>query len=540
VRISIASIALAVIVNLITIAVVTGFQQEVRQKVSGFGSHIFIMTANDHSIYESEPIRKDQLFVNSIGKDKGVKTIFPVAYKPVLFQSKKEEIEYKLPSGKDTSEIQQNVFGTVIKGVEDNYDWSFFKENLVTGEVPVFGDTVSNQVLISKKLADDLHYNVNDTVGAFFVRNVPVKQQFVIKGIYETGLEEFDKKIVMGDLRYVQALNDWGIHAMIELDDTLAQEQYITIRANVSGGNGTYRFNWGKGFEKTSGYIFCPVQDTLIQLVATDHWGRIAAPLEDSSIPDTAYLKISVEGEPFSPCDFELNEIGEIKRTYHNESGSKFSIKASHKTVHFEMLSGKGSSHNYVGGFEVNLKNWDDLDDVFARVKKKIEFIPSPHNEMLQVTNIKDNQRDIFVWLGFLDINVVIILVLMILIGIINMGSALLVLILIRSNFIGMMKAMGATNWKIRKIFLIQAGFLIGRGMLIGNVVGVGICLLQSQFGILSLDPKVYYLTQVPIELNVWHWLLLNVGTLLVCLIALIIPSVVITRIRPVKAIKFN
>ena len=235
-----------------------------------------------------------------------------------------------------------------------------------------------------------------------------------------------------------------------------------------------------------------------------------------------------------------MDENGELKRTYLNQTGSRFSLKASSKTVTFEMIEGNGSSHNYVGGFEINVKNWDDLDAVIQSIEKKVEFIPTPHNEMLQVTSIKDNQREIFVWLGFLDINVIIILSLMIIIGVINMGSALLVLILIRSNFIGMMKSMGATNWKIRKIFLIQAGFLIGRGMLIGNVIGLGICFAQSQFGIIQLNPDVYYLNQVPIELNVWHWLILNIATLLVCLVSLILPSVVITRINPVKAIKLD
>jgi lipoprotein-releasing system permease protein len=128
----------------------------------------------------------------------------------------------------------------------------------------------------------------------------------------------------------------------------------------------------------------------------------------------------------------------------------------------------------------------------------------------------------------------------MIIIGIINMGSALLVLILVRTNFIGMMKAMGATNWSIRKIFLYQAAYLIGRGMIWGNVIGLGFCFIQSQFGIFTLNPEVYYLTEVPIELSFWHWAILNLGTLIVCLTALIIPSYVITRITPVKAIKFN
>lgn len=528
------------IVNLITIAVVTGFQQEVRQKVSGFGSHIFIMTASDYNIHESAPIRKDQQFLEEISSIAGIKNIVPVAYKPVLFQSKKEEIHYKLPNGKDTSEIQQNVFGTIVKGVEDSYDWAFFKEHLRAGKIPHFGKEISQDVLISQKLANDLHYSIGDTVGAFFVRNMPVKRQFIISGIYETGLEEFDKKFVLGDLRFVQELNDWGVHAKIEIDDSLFQEEYITIRAFVTGGSGAYKYNWGKGFSTTPGLRFCPIRDTTIRLIATEYDAIMGSESNLAAVPDTAYLKISIQGEPYCVCDFKLNEFGELDREYLNESGSKFALKATGKTVTFEFIDGKGSSDKYISGFEVNINNWDDLAEIHQKIKKRIEFIPSPFGEQLKVTSLLENENDIFVWLGFLDLNVVIILVLMILIGIINMGSALLVLILIRSNFIGILKAMGATNGKIQKIFLIQAGFLIGRGMLIGNVIGLGLCFAQKWFGILPLNPEVYYLNQVPIELNVWHWLFLNVGTLIVCLVALIFPSMVVARISPVKAIKFN
>jgi lipoprotein-releasing system permease protein len=188
----------------------------------------------------------------------------------------------------------------------------------------------------------------------------------------------------------------------------------------------------------------------------------------------------------------------------------------------------------------VTVKNWDDLPEVINRLKRKIEFLPTKNNEELKVTSIIDNQSDIFVWLSFLDLNVYIILVLMILIGIINMGSALLVMILVRTNFIGMMKSMGASNWSIRKIFLFQGAFLIGKGMLWGNIIALTFCFLQSQFGILSLNPEVYYLNKVPVELNFWHWLFLNIGTLVTCVLALVIPSYVITRVNPVKAIKFN
>ena len=282
------------------------------------------------------------------------------------------------------------------------------------------------------------------------------------------------------------------------------------------------------------------MEDTTIRLIASDYWSDLDASYDETTLPDTAYLHVTIEGRAYSPCDFERDEIGHLKREYLNQDGSKFALNTPNKKVIFEITPGKGSSHNYVGGFEITVNDWDELDNVVAHLKKKVEFIPNPFDELLKVVSIKESQNDIFVWLGFLDINVVIIITLMILIGIINMGSALLVLILIRTNFIGLLKSMGATNWSIRKIFLIQAANLIGRGMIWGNVIGVGICLTQHYFGVIKLNPEVYYLSQVPIQLNVSHWILLNVGTLVVCLSALLIPSVVIARITPVKAIKFN
>jgi lipoprotein-releasing system permease protein len=133
-----------------------------------------------------------------------------------------------------------------------------------------------------------------------------------------------------------------------------------------------------------------------------------------------------------------------------------------------------------------------------------------------------------------------IILILMLIIGIINMGSALLVMILVRTNFIGVMKSIGANNWTIQKLFVVQGGRLILKGMIWGNLIGVGLSLLQIQFGILKLDPKVYYLTQVPIYLDPFKLIVLNGLTLVICVLALLIPSIVITRISPAKAIRFR
>ncbi len=540
VRISVISIALAVIVNLITIAVVTGFQQEVRQKVSGFGSHIFIMAASENSIYESDPIQRDQPFLDALRSDPGIQSISAVGYKPVLLQSEEREVSYKLANGKDTTETQYQVQGAVIKGIGTDYDWTFFKNYLLKGKIPDYSKAANdNHLVISRKLADDLNYSIGDDISAFFVKNQPVKRKFVVTGIYETGLEEFDKQIVLGSLSAVQELNDWGIKASIEIQDTTIVGQLV-LMANVSGGNGHFRYDWGNGFDTYSGIQICPEKDTIIRLIVTDYWTNPRESLEESTIADTAYMKITVEKGGGLGCAFSLNKDDVLERTYLNESGTKFAVDDGVKRIVFESTDGGGSSSNYVSGFEIMVKECSTLEEVLARTKKRVERILMPNGDVLKATSIIENQPEIFVWLGFLDLNVIIILVLMILIGIINMGSALLVLILIRSNFIGMMKAMGATNWSIRKIFLIQAGFLIGRGMLWGNLIGLAICLIQKYTGILALNPEVYYLSQVPIEINIWHWFLLNIGTLVVCLSALVIPSMVIARINPVKAIKFN
>ena len=540
VRISIISIALAVVVNLITIAVVTGFQHEVREKVSGFGSHIFIMSSGENSIYESEPILKNQAFFSILKKDNEIKTIHYIAYKPLLFQSNNKDRQFKLKSGKDTSYVQQEIQGAILKGIDYNYDLSFFKQHLKSGRLPKFSkDSISSEIIISKRIARDLNLEIGEEVKAFFVKNQPVKRIFKLVGIYETGLEEFDKKMAIGDIRIVQELNDWGIKTSIIIADTLSNGQLI-VKADVIGGNGTYRYDWGKGYENYSGFTICPVKDTLIKLIVSDYWMKINGENEKTSIPDTAYLDIKIKGNDYSACDFKTNSDEELIRTYLNEDGSNYSLSTSNKNLVFKQINGKGSSSNYVGGFEVSVKDWNKLPEIVNRLKKQLELIPTKNNESLSVKSIIDTQSDIFVWLGFLDLNVVIILTLMILIGIINMGSALLVLILVRTNFIGIMKSMGASNWSIRKIFLIQAAFLILRGMLWGNIIGLSLCALQYFFGIITLNPEVYYLSQVPVEISFSSWAALNIGTILVCLSALIIPSVVITRINPAKAIRFN
>lgn len=549
VRISIFSIAISLAVNLITIAVVTGFQQEVRDKVAGFGSHAQILKAGEYSTFEGEPIVKDTLFEQLLLSLPEVKSIQSFAYKPALLQSKLDTVWYNI-NGIDTFQLEQEIQGVVVKGAGKEFDWSFFKDNLVEGKLPDFtGKEKSNEILISEKIANNLNLKVNEKTRAFFVENNAVKKLFKVAGIFNSGLEEFDKELILADIRQVQDLNDWGIKANIRVADTLAGDDQLIIYANVSGGNGNYKYDWGEGYTRNYGFTYCDVKDTVIRLVASDFWMEISEQSEDSSIPDTAYLKIEVKGNTTLPCEAKVDMFGEIEKEYLNEEGTKFAIHFKHgKSMYFEYIDGKGSAENYIGGYEISVNEWPQLNTIVNDIRSLLITHESTdqfgNTEVLlnkyNIRSIRQDREEIFLWLDFLDLNVYIILFLMLLIGIINMGSGLLVLIITKTNFIGLFKALGSSNWQIRKIFLNQVGFLILRGLLIGNIVGVGFCLLQKYFTILPLDAEIYYLNAVPIHLSLWHVLALNIGTLFVCIIALIIPSYVITKISPIKAMKLK
>ena len=537
VRISIISIALAIVVNLLTLAVVKGFQQEVRHKITGFGAHFFIKMVGDATPYETPPIPINHPAFDQLKTIPNLSGIYPVAYKPALLQSKNADSKIRLASGKDSLINKQDILGVIFKGLSHPNHWSFFKENLVEGAIPRFSKSADIEpVVLSKKTAKLLGFKLNDTVDAFFVRNTPVKRQFVIAGIYSTGLEEFDEKIVLTNIPIVQELNDWGLNATIRIADTLSHGSLL-IKADVSGGNGTCLYDWGKGFQRFNMFEFYPTKDTLIRLITEEI--QLGSSKTKSTAADTSYLKIKVNGLPSG--EFMLDENTELTRKYLDNEGNHYQVFTENKSViECRQIDGASANLGYVSGFEITIQKWNELDLMSVKLKQLIEMIPDDAGSLLQVNSIQDTEKELFLWLGFLDINVFIIIVLMLLIGVINMGSAMLVLIVVRTNFIGMLKALGATNWTIRKIFLIQAGFLMLRGMFWGNLIGLSLCLIQKYTGVISLNPEVYYLSQVPIELDVWHFVGLNLGTIVICLSALVLPSFVITRINPVKAIRFD
>lgn len=541
IRISKVSIVLAMIINIITIAVVTGFQNQVKDKVTGFGSHATIMKAGEASTFESAPILFSDSLVEKVKAIPNIKAIQKFAYKPALLQSEPDTNWYKVKKI-DTFQVQQEIHGVVVKGVGADFNWNFFKKHLKSGRIPnVKDDEPKSEIIISSRIAQDLKLDVGEKVSTFFVKSTPVKEKYEVVGIFETGLEEFDRQIVLGDIRSVQKLNDWGIQSSIRVADTVSKYGNFVIYADARGGNGNYRYNWGEGYENSKGFTYCPTKDTTIRLITSDYWMFIDGKGENNAIPDTSYLKISVSGNKYLRCFPEKTEMGEIQRNYLNESGTKFSIDVKGgKTVSFEYIDGEGSHMNYIGGYEILVDDFQALNQITDQLKRAIYFQDNDNQADLRVKTIVEDESEIFLWLDFLDLNVIIILVLMILVSTINMGSGLLVLIITKTQLIGLLKAIGATNWTIRKIFLHQAIFIIVKGMIIGNIIGIGICLLQKQFNLIPLNPEVYYLNAVPIELNFWYVLLLNLGTLALCTAVLIVPSYVVTKISPIKALKFD
>lgn len=188
---------------------------------------------------------------------------------------------------------------------------------------------------------------------------------------------------------------------------------------------------------------------------------------------------------------------------------------------------------NEIGGYELRVKDFDQLHaaDDFLSDKMPLK---------LKSYLVTDAYPTIFEWLKLLDVNAQVMLILMLIVATINMISALLIIILERTSMIGIFKAMGADNWTIQKIFLYNATYLIGIGLLLGNIFGLGISFFQVNTHFFTLDEESYYMKFVPIQVKFSDMLLLNIGTLAICLLVLIIPSMLVTRISPVKAIRFK
>ena len=199
-----------------------------------------------------------------------------------------------------------------------------------------------------------------------------------------------------------------------------------------------------------------------------------------------------------------------------------------------------GWKEDQVSGFEVFIKDFDKLDEMTSEVRDAIGYKITEEDTKFKVTNIRIKYPQIFDWLNFQDINVIIIILLMLIVAGFNMISGLLILILEKTNMIGVLKSLGAEDITIRRVFLYQASYLIGKGLFWGNLIGIGLAFIQLKTGLITLDPTSYYIKTVPVNLELTHILLLNAGTMAAIIIMLLVPSQLITRISPVKAIKYD
>ena len=385
IKIAITAIALGIAIMLVSVSIGSGFQKKIRDKMSGFKGHIQIINYdNNNSDISTVSIEKNQDFYPSFKNINGIKNVQIFANIAGIIRT------------------ENDFEGIVFKGVSTDFDFSFFKEYLIKGKLPNFSQDRNKEILISKTIANRLQLKVNDTIQTlFYAENSNTKfktRKPIVVGIYDTGFEQFDKSIVIGDIREVQKINRWN--------------------------------------------------------------------------------------------------------------------------------------ENEIGGFEVLLDDFDSL-------REKGNQIYSTIGATLNSVTIVDNYPMIFEWFELIDNNVWFIIAIMILIAGINMITALLVLILERVQMVGVLKALGSTNWSIRKVFLYNASYLILKGLFWGNLVGILLILIQKFFKIISLDPSTYYVTTVPVDLNLWMLLLLNIGTLILCFLMLIIPSYIITKIHPSKSIRF-
>jgi lipoprotein-releasing system permease protein len=228
----------------------------------------------------------------------------------------------------------------------------------------------------------------------------------------------------------------------------------------------------------------------------------------DNTLPDTAWMDIEVLHSDATGC-----ACGEHVLISRRTSG--------------------GSHKHYVGGFEVTLEHYADLMAMDEWIFT--EHLPLGYRSL----SVRDRFPEIFSWLELLDTNVVVVIVLMIIVAIINMASALLIIILERTNMIGVLKALGATDRGIWRIFLIDAAYILGFGVVLGNVLGIGLCLLQARFGLVTLPIESYYVDAVPVRLELIPILALNIGTMVVCVAAMLLPSSLVLHIAPAKAIRF-
>lgn len=390
VRIATAGVAVGIMVMIISICVTVGFQREIKSRVASLVGHVQVL--NTQSLYRthSTSIQITDSLMGELNRLPGVSSVHRFVLCPGMLKT-------------------ENAFiGLFFRGVEAGFDKSFIAANIVSGRVPSFSsDSISNDsILVSASTASALQVRAGDRVYAYFFDNNLRARRFVVSGIFQTNMADFDSKMCFTSMRTAQQLNRW-------------------------------------------------------------------------------------QKDQFSGGEIILKDFS-----------------------HVEKVSGQVSS--------MLSRKQDDYGQYYSSVRVD-ELFPQ-----------------IFSWLTLLDTNVVAILILMICVAGVTMISGLLVLILERTRFIGVMKAMGSTNSQLRRIFLYLSSMIVVRGLLLGNVLALFLMALQKWTGLVTLDPASYYISYVPVHFPWTSILIVNIVTFLVCVLSLVVPTLVISHISPAKSIRFE
>lgn len=197
-----------------------------------------------------------------------------------------------------------------------------------------------------------------------------------------------------------------------------------------------------------------------------------------------------------------------------------------------------GWDEDMASGLEINLSDFSSLEEKYYELIYAVNPLHDRRGTSFYVQTIEQLNPQIFSWLDLLDTNVWVILILMAVVASFTMISGLLIIILERTSMIGILKALGCSNYELRKVFLYVATFLIGKGLIIGNIIGIALCLIQYYYHPIKLDPENYYLEWVPVSVNVFEIIAINIGTIVISLLVLIVPSALVANISPVKAIQ--
>ena len=493
VAIATAGITIGIAVMIVSLAVVTGFQQEIQKKMIGFGAHVQINSISLSNNRETSRVPVDQEFYPFLDTVPGIRHIQIYATKAGVIETK------------------DNIQGVMLKGVGPDMDTGFFKKHLVKGRLLELNDTTgTREVLLSKYLADRLQLEVEDelTVYLFKGREDIRPRKFTLVGIYETGLEQFDKEFAITDIHHIRRINNWGLDAEIYLDTTCV-EGGVKLTGLAFGGDGTFDYEWkGINARGKGPHLICLDSTQRVELIVHDR---------SATVTDTATIEMAAINQ--SPC-------------------------ACGENIRLSVLRTGNSYKAYVGGFEVFLEE-DVLDlvlknDSISRVELSELLGEHEMPRDLYVSTVREQYPELFAWLELLDTNVIVIIVLMIVVAVINMTSALLIMILERTNMIGVLKALGSSDGSIKRIFLYNSGFTIFKGVLLGTGIGLLLCYIQHATGIVTLPQENYYVSVVPVKIEWEHILVLDLFTLTICLAVLILPSMLITRIAPVRAIRFD